>query len=161
MFFSCGTQIYFSFFSKVHFTFAYPARALRALGLLLADSTPTVGSWIDASAKFFFTGTAMTRRQKSKNWSLRATNGPLTKIGVICQKSDFWAKNQDLGPKKLTSGWTPCSGHDREKLCKQNSTLFRNVYLVYLAPCPTKEQCKQEAQAVFPLRGYQNFCFFP
>ena len=30
----------------------------------------------------------------------RATNGPLTKIGVVWQKSDFWAQNRDFGPKK-------------------------------------------------------------
>ena len=30
----------------------------------------------------------------------RATNGPLTKIGVVGQKSDFSAQNRDFGPKK-------------------------------------------------------------
>ena len=30
----------------------------------------------------------------------RAKNGLLTKIGVIWQKSDFWTKNRDFGPKK-------------------------------------------------------------
>ena len=29
-----------------------------------------------------------------------AKNGSSTKIGVVWQKSDFWAKNQNFGPKK-------------------------------------------------------------
>ena len=29
----------------------------------------------------------------------RAKNGSSTKIGVIWQKSDFWAKNRNFGPK--------------------------------------------------------------
>ena len=33
------------------------------------------------------------------NLSPRATNGLLTKIGVVWQKSDFLAKNRDFGPK--------------------------------------------------------------
>ena len=32
--------------------------------------------------------------------SLRATNGSLTEIGVVWQKSDFLAKNRDFGPNK-------------------------------------------------------------
>ena len=91
----------------------YPARArsvraqracaLRALGLLLADGAPTVGRgktfW--RVGQVFFKKTAITRERKVKNrsqdgkWTVspRATNGRLTKIGVVCQKSDFWAKN--------------------------------------------------------------------
>ena len=30
----------------------------------------------------------------------RAKNGSLTKIGVVWQKSDFWTKNRDFGPKR-------------------------------------------------------------
>jgi len=30
----------------------------------------------------------------------RAKNGSSTKIGVVWQKLDFWAKNQNFGPKK-------------------------------------------------------------
>jgi len=30
----------------------------------------------------------------------RAKNGSLTKIGVVWQKLDFWAKNRNFGPKK-------------------------------------------------------------
>ena len=30
----------------------------------------------------------------------RAKNGSSTKIGVVWQKSDFWAKNRNFGPKK-------------------------------------------------------------
>ena len=33
----------------------------------------------------------------------RAKNGSLTKIGVVWQKSDFWTKNRDFGPKKKRS----------------------------------------------------------
>ena len=33
----------------------------------------------------------------------RAKNWPLTKIGVVWQKSDFWTKNRDFGPKKKRS----------------------------------------------------------
>ena len=39
----------------------------------------------------------------------------------------FLAKNRDFGPKKtFTIGWTPCSGHDREKLFKEKSCLCPN-----------------------------------
>ena len=31
---------------------------------------------------------------------VRAKNGSLTKIGVVWQKSDFWTKNRNFGPKK-------------------------------------------------------------
>ena len=43
-----------------------PAHALKALGLLLADGAPTVGGGrlFDASAVFFFTETAVTRKRK-------------------------------------------------------------------------------------------------
>ena len=33
----------------------------------------------------------------------RAKNGSSTKIGVVWQKSDFWAKNRNFGPKKRHS----------------------------------------------------------
>jgi len=33
----------------------------------------------------------------------RAKNGSSTKIGVVWQKLDFWAKNQNFGPKKRES----------------------------------------------------------
>ena len=33
----------------------------------------------------------------------RAKNGSSTKNGVVLQKLDFWAKNQNLGPKKRHS----------------------------------------------------------
>ena len=56
----------------------------------------------------FFTKTAVTQDGKSKNRSQggkltvmpRAKNGSLTKIGVVWQKSDFWTKNRNFGPKK-------------------------------------------------------------
>ena len=34
---------------------------------------------------------------------VRAKNGSLTKIGVVWQKSDFWTKNRNFGPKKRES----------------------------------------------------------
>ena len=41
----------------------------------------------------------------------------------------FWPKTDISGPKTtFTFGWTPCSGHDREKLFKEKSTLFQNKY---------------------------------
>ena len=36
----------------------------------------------------------------------RAKNGSLTKIGVVWQKLDFWAKTEILGPKKGTHFFT-------------------------------------------------------
>ena len=48
----------------------YQARALRALGLLLADGTPTVGGgktfW--AVSQIFFTETAVTPERKVEKW---------------------------------------------------------------------------------------------
>ena len=59
----------------------------------------------------FFTETAVTPERKSKNLSqggkltvmLRAKIGSSTKIGVVWQKSDFWTKNRNFGPKKRRS----------------------------------------------------------
>ena len=56
----------------------------------------------------FFTETAVTPERKVENRSqggkltvmVRAKNGSSTKIGVVWQKSDFWTKNQNFGPKK-------------------------------------------------------------
>ena len=41
-------------------------------------------------------------RSQGGKWTVtpRATNGSLTKIGVVWQKLDFWTKNRDFGPKK-------------------------------------------------------------
>ena len=46
----------------------YPARALRALGLLLADGAPTVGrgKTLTGQPFFFFTKTAVTSERKVK-----------------------------------------------------------------------------------------------
>ena len=38
---------------------------------------------------------------------VRAKNGSSTKIGVVWQKSDFWAKNRNFGPKKKDSLFNP------------------------------------------------------
>ena len=56
----------------------------------------------------FFTETAVTPERKSKNRSQggkltvmpMAKIGSSTKIGVVWQKSDFWTKNRNFGPKK-------------------------------------------------------------
>ena len=86
----------------------------------------------------FFRKTAVTpeRNGKSKNRSQggkltvmpRAKNGSLTKIGVVWQKSDFWTKNRNFGPKKKapTFSSSPCSGHDRKKLFKEKKCLCPN-----------------------------------
>ena len=52
--------------SKNSFTIIYPARALRALGLLLADGTPTGGRGEDFLNRQpdFFTETAVTPERK-------------------------------------------------------------------------------------------------
>ena len=57
---------------------------------------------------FFLRKQLELRNGKSKNCSQgqkltvmpRAKNGSLTKIGVVWQKSDFWTKNRNFGPKK-------------------------------------------------------------
>ena len=48
----------------------YQARALRALGLLLADGAPTVGGGEDflTGQPDFFTETAVTPEQKVEKW---------------------------------------------------------------------------------------------
>ena len=48
----------------------YPARALRALGLLLADGTPTGGRGEDFLSRQpdFFTETAVTPERKVEKW---------------------------------------------------------------------------------------------
>ena len=84
---------------------------LRALGLLLADSAPTVGRgktfWhVDRVFSLHNSET------KSKKIDPKVGNEPsrqglqtgrLTKIGVVLQKLDSWIKNRDLGPKKKRS----------------------------------------------------------
>merc|ERR1711867_105286 len=65
----------------------HPARALRALGLLLADGAQ------NGKSKNRFQGGKLTVMSRAKN-------GSSTKIGVVWQKSDFWAKNRNFGPKK-------------------------------------------------------------
>ena len=83
---------------------------LRALGLLLADGTPTGGRGEDFLNRQpnFFTETAVTPERKVEksfprreiNRHVRAKNGSSTKIGVVWQKLDFWAKNRIFGQKK-------------------------------------------------------------
>ena len=83
--------------------------ALRALGLLLAHGAPSgKGEDFLMGQLNFFTETAVNPERKVENRSQggkltvmpRAKNGSLTKIGVVWQKSDFWTKNRNFGPKK-------------------------------------------------------------
>ena len=109
-----------------------PACALRALGLLLAD-----GASIMSSATLFFTTTTITRKRKVKKTIPRCKMihfsegykravvkiwGRKAKKGFSGQKPSFQAQ------KKSTSWRKPCSSLNREKLCKQKSTLFPNRY---------------------------------
>ena len=56
--------------------------------------------------------------------SPRATNRPVTKIGVIWQKSDFLAKNRDFGPKKSAHFWGLAMFWPRsEKVVQKKSVL--------------------------------------
>ena len=61
-----STQPYLLIFNFPNSRFAYPARALRALGLLLADGTPTDGRGEDFLSRQpdFFTETAVTLERK-------------------------------------------------------------------------------------------------
>ena len=53
--------------SRIRYFF-YPARALRALGLLLADGNPTVGGGKTFWRPNFFTETAVTPERKVEKW---------------------------------------------------------------------------------------------
>ena len=87
--------------------------SLRALGLLLAGSASTVqwggGRLFDASANFFFTKTAITRKQKEEKlilrWEMNRLSegykrtieqnwGRMAKIGFLGQKPRFWAQKK-------------------------------------------------------------------
>ena len=116
----------------------FPARALRALGLLLADGTPTGGRGEDFLSRRpdFFTETAVTPERKVEKsfpmWKLtvmpRAKNGSSTKIGVVWQKSDFWAKNQNFWPKKRHSLFN--SNHvlaTTGKSCSKKKSAFAQI----------------------------------
>ena len=116
------------------------ACALRALGLLLADGTPTVGGGEDFLSRqpIFFTETAVNSGNgKSKNRSqggkltvmLRAKNGSSTKIGVVWQKSVFLGQKPKFWAKKkaYTFGDSPCSGHDQKKLFKEKSAFAQII----------------------------------
>ena len=104
-----------------------PARALRALGLLLAGVALTVG-WGD----FSFTKTAVTQKRKVEKSIVRCEMDRLTEdykraVDKICSRT---AKNGFLGQKtsfrsqkKLASWCKPCSSHSWEKLSKQKRTL--------------------------------------
>ena len=84
---------------------SYPARALRALGLLLADGTPTGGRGEDFLSRQpdFFTETAVTPEQKVEKsiprWEInRHSEGykwnGMANIGFFGQKPRFWAQKK-------------------------------------------------------------------
>ena len=97
-------------YNKMVGTFVYPARALRALGLLLADGAPTVrgGRFFDGSTVFFFfTKTAVTWEWKVEKsflkWEMNGLTksykqavdqnwGHMAKIGFLGLKPKFWAQ---------------------------------------------------------------------
>ena len=110
---------------------------VRALGLFLADGAPEWGGGrLFGASAGFFAKTTQLRNEKSKNrsegakWTIspRATIGLLTKTRVVMQKNWFSGKNVGCWRKKkeLPSWFHPCSGHDREKLCKQKGIFFPN-----------------------------------
>ena len=58
----------------------------------------------------------------------RAKNGSSTKIGVVWQKSDFWAKKRKFGPKKRESLFNP--NHvlaTTEKSCSKKKVAFAQI----------------------------------
>ena len=59
---------------------------------------------------------------------LRAKNGSSTKIGVVWQKSDFWTKNRNFGPKK------------------KESLLYSNHVLAQLGDLPHLDLLRDEPQ---------------
>ena len=91
----------------------YPAHTLRALRLLPADGAPTVG-WGKTFwrvGRFFFTKTALTRKQKVKksirrcqidrlaedfNWTTDEICGPIAKTEFPRQNPNFWVKKHTL-----------------------------------------------------------------
>ena len=94
---------------------AQRVRALRALGLLLADSALTVGWGEDFFARqpgfFFFTKTAVSREQKVKKSISRCAMNPLSegykrvvdqnwgrmaKIGFFDPKPKFWVQKKAI-----------------------------------------------------------------
>ena len=87
------------------------ACALRALGLLLADGTPTVGGgddFFDGSAGFFYENSCNSRTESRKNHFQggkltvmpRAKNGSSTKIGGSMAKIGIFGQKPNFGPKK-------------------------------------------------------------
>ena len=111
--------------------------SLRALGLLLAGSASTVqwggGRLFDASANFFFTKTAITRKRKVEKSILRWEMNGLSEgykwaVDQNWQKSDFLAKNRNFGPKKRESLFSP--NHvlaTTEKSCSKKKVAFAQI----------------------------------
>ena len=65
----------------------------------------TIVVWVESGLWWSFTLAGKIKHIKDGEGNLwtvtpRATNGLLTKIGVVWEKSDFLAKNRDFGPKK-------------------------------------------------------------
>ena len=82
----------------------YPARALIALGLLLADVAPKWGGvrHFSALARSFFTKTAFSQKHKSPKTNPKVYKRAIDEIrGALEEKKQiFGLKSEFLGPKK-------------------------------------------------------------
>ena len=114
-------------------------RSLRALGLLLAVRCPHSGKGEDflTCQPDFFTETAVTperkveksfprwemnRHSEGYKWPVDQNWDCMAKIGFLDQKLKIWAQK-----KAITSGGSPCSGHDRKKLLKKKSAFAQII----------------------------------
>ena len=128
---------------------------------LRAESARAVGGGrlFDISTRFFYENghNSGTKSRKivpkvGNEASLlnQAKIGPLIKIGVVWQKSDFWAKNQDSWQKKLNSDYVlattgKCCSKKKVPFSKINIRLLRNFLIgsriedtKSFTPCPQK-----------------------
>ena len=87
---------------------------------------------LNSSIVFFYPNSCNSgtesRKINPKVGNERSTNGPLTKIGVVWQKSDFLAKNRNFGPKKRHSLLYP--NHvlaTTEKSCSKKKGPFAQI----------------------------------
>ena len=87
-------MIQVNIFNKSATLFIQPA--LRALGLLLADSALTMG-W---GKTFWHVGRVFFYENGRNTDTKRAKNGPLTKLGLYGKRQIFVPKTKFTGPKK-------------------------------------------------------------
>ena len=79
----------------------------------------------------------------------RVNNGPSTKIGVIWQNSDLWAKNQNFGLKKKKS--LLYSNHvmaTTEKNCSRKKVAYAQIGAIW------------EVSPKHPRDPFHDFCLF-